>query len=78
MPIYQTKDKITRGMPFGGLGAGKMEITPQGLFNAFTFQNNWSEPIQGSEENQGILGFHLGFFGEVLESPSKLPSKKTF
>jgi len=64
MPVYETKDKVTAGMPFGGIGAGKFEITPQGLFNAFTFQNNWSKPLMGGEDYPGVLGYHLGFFAE--------------
>ena len=78
MAIYQTKDHVTCGMPFGGIGAGKMEVTPQGLFNAFTFQNNWSEPLQGNSDYPGILGFHLGFFAEALELRANTPRKKAY
>ena len=67
MPLYETKDHVKCGMPFGGLGAGKIEVTPQGLLNAFTFQNNWSRPLTGSDAYPGVLGFHLGFFTEEID-----------
>lgn len=59
-PVYESRDKVKSGVPFGGIGAGKFEITPSGLFNAFTFQNNWSAPLEGSGEYPGILGYHFG------------------
>ncbi len=74
MPIYETKHQVKHGMPFGGIGAGKLEVTPQGLFNAFTFQNNWSTPLTGPDEYPGILGFHLGFFAE--EKTRRGPSRR--
>ncbi len=60
MPAYTAKDTVKSGVPFGGIGAGKMEILPNGLFNAFTFQNNWSDPIVGADGYPGILGYHFG------------------
>lgn len=59
MPVYPSSATLRSGMPLGGIGAGKFEIMPNGLFNAFTIQNNWSNPLVGSEEEGGILGFHL-------------------
>ncbi len=60
MPVYYAEDKVKSGVPLGGMGAGKIEILPNGLFNAFTFQNNWSNPILGDDHYPGILGYHLG------------------
>ncbi len=62
MPKYTSRDKVKSGLPLGGIGAGKMEIMPNGSINFITFQNNWSEPIVGEEG--GILGFHFGIFTE--------------
>ncbi len=57
--ILSSEDRIYCGVPLGGIGAGKLELTPEGLLNAFTFQNNWSEPLSGGPEYPGLLGFHF-------------------
>lgn len=62
MPVYYSSDAMKAGMPLGGIGAGKLEILPNGLLNAFTFQNNWSSPIQGMNGYPGVLGYHLALF----------------
>ena len=62
MPKYTSSDNVKSGIPLGGIGAGKMEIMPNGSINFITFQNNWSEPITGGRS--GILGFHFGIFTE--------------
>lgn len=64
MPVYLASDRLTRGVPFGGIGAGKIEILPSGVFNAITFQNNWSDPLTGGGSTVGILGYHLGIWVE--------------
>jgi len=58
--VITSKDGIHSGVPLGGLGAGKLELTPDGLLNNFTFQNNWSNPLSGSTDYPGVLGFHFG------------------
>lgn len=60
MPKYHSRDKWKGGVPLGGIGAGKLEILPNGLLNAFSFQNNWSRPLVGDQNYPGILGFHFG------------------
>jgi uncharacterized protein (DUF608 family) len=60
MPVYETRDRVRMGVPLGGVGAGKLEILPNGLLNAFTFLNNWSHPITGNSGYPGILGYHFG------------------
>ncbi len=77
MPVYNSNDAVKHGVPFGGIGTGKFEITPQGLFNAFTVQNNWSQPLVGNDDCPGVLGYHLGFFVEGLSRNNK-PEKKAF
>jgi non-lysosomal glucosylceramidase len=72
---YSSKDNVKSGVPLGGIGAGKLEITPSGLFNAFTFQNNWSNPLSGNEDYPGILGFHMGVSAEATDSEG---GKKAF
>ncbi|MBI4431992.1 MAG: hypothetical protein HY592_00715 [Candidatus Omnitrophica bacterium] len=68
MPIYTSKDKARGGVPLGGIGAGKFEILPSGVFNAFTTANNWSEPIRGNGDYPGVLGYHLGIFAKDKNS----------
>lgn len=68
MPQFSSKDKLRSGVPFGGFGAGKFEVMPTGLFDAFTFLNNWSDPVKGTEEYPGVLGYHWGIF---VEHPKK-------
>ncbi len=75
MPVYQTRDDVRMGVPLGGVGAGKLEVLPNGLFNSITFQNNWSNPIAGNGDYPGILGFH---FGISAESPDGRQPKKAF
>ncbi|OGW81540.1 MAG: hypothetical protein A3C47_01940 [Omnitrophica bacterium RIFCSPHIGHO2_02_FULL_51_18] len=60
MPVYNGRDRVQGGVPLGGIGAGKFELLPNGLLNAFTFQNNWSHPVSGNGEYPGVLGFHFG------------------
>jgi uncharacterized protein (DUF608 family) len=62
MPRYTSHDNVKSGVPLGGIGAGKMEIMPNGSINFITFQNNWSMPLNGGAG--GILGFHFGIFTE--------------
>ena len=65
MPRFESQDRVPSGMPLGGLGAGKIELLPNGLFNGFTFLNNWSQPIEGNGAFPGILGYHLGVSAET-------------
>lgn len=73
MPVYQASSKSSHpsGVPFGGIGAGKFEILPNGLWNAFTFENNWSQPLLGSEKYPGVLGYHLGISSKPLAGPRR-------
>lgn len=64
MPRFASKDEMRSGLPLGGIGAGKIEVLPNGLLNAFTFQNNWSRPLTGDDQYPAPLGFHFGFFSE--------------
>ncbi|BCU68026.1 hypothetical protein HS7_14630 [Sulfolobales archaeon HS-7] len=40
---------VKGGMPLGGIGAGKIEITPRGELVNFNLGNNWSKPIRKLE-----------------------------
>ncbi|MBL7069043.1 MAG: hypothetical protein ISS34_04225 [Candidatus Omnitrophica bacterium] len=62
MPKYTSRDNVNSGVPLGGIGAGKIEIMPNGSFNFITFQNNWSEPLKNNKA--GVLGFHFGIYAE--------------
>ncbi len=62
MPIYNSKQSIKSGLPLGGIGAGKLEITPYGTIDYITYQNNWTQPICNNTNKekgkaQGIAGF---------------------
>jgi uncharacterized protein (DUF608 family) len=39
------KCEVPSGVPLGGIGAGKVELTPEGLFTALTINNNQDCPI---------------------------------
>ena len=45
MPYYNSGCKLNAGVPLGGIGAGKIEIFPDGTLANFTHQNNWDSPI---------------------------------
>ena len=64
MPTYTSNDNVQHGMPLGGIGAGKLEILPNGTWNAFTFLNNWSQPLGGGSGTSGLLGYHLGVWAD--------------
>lgn len=66
MPILSSSQKCRSGVPLGGIGAGKLEILPNGVWNAFTFLNNWGTPLSGNKAYPGVLGFHLGVFARRL------------
>jgi uncharacterized protein (DUF608 family) len=78
MPVFSSKENVKSGMPLGGIGAGKFEILPSGLWNGFTLQNNWSKPFRGTEEYPGILGYHLGVLAESADSNSSGANKKAY
>src|SRR5690606_33002052 len=44
MPYYTSCHKLGSGVPLGGIGAGKIEIFPDGTLSNFTHQNNWENP----------------------------------
>ena len=63
MPKYTSRDGVRSGVPLGGIGAGKIEVMPNGSLNFMTFQNNWSNPLAGGKS--GVLGFHFGVFTDA-------------
>ncbi|MFH0876763.1 MAG: hypothetical protein V1863_00880, partial [Candidatus Omnitrophota bacterium] len=64
MPNYTSDQNVKSGVPLGGIGAGKLEILPNGVLDSFTFLNNIHKPLtsQDSKSSQGILGFHSAVF----------------
>ena len=66
MPIYNDNKPTGSGVPLGGIGAGKLEILPNGLFTSFTFLNNWGQPISGGEKYPGILGYHMAIYVQAI------------
>lgn len=49
-----SKGKLKSGVPLGGIGAGKIEILPDGRLDFFSIQNNPDHPLTN------LLGFHFG------------------
>ncbi len=67
MPVYNSKQKVKSGLPLGGIGAGKLEITPSGTIDYITYLNNWSSPIENQKNKEqgnalGIAGFHFALY----------------
>lgn len=67
MPAYNSQQKVQSGMPLGGIGAGKFEITPYGTIDYITYQNNWSRPTANQNNKTqgkaiGITGFHFAVY----------------
>ena len=62
MPIYTSSQNVKSGVPLGGIGAGKLEIMPNGSLDHFTFLNNIHNPMSSPDvkHTKGILGFHFG------------------
>lgn len=79
MPKYTSKDSLKSGVPLGGIGAGKIEIFPNGTLDLFTFLNNWDAPFTEDRHKifsknglvqappEGILGYHFGIFTEMAD-----------
>ncbi len=61
MPTYTSDQKVKSGVPLGGLGAGKLEILPNGLLDNFTFLSGCHNPVTSVADGppQGIPGFHF-------------------
>ncbi len=70
MPILTSRQNVLSGVPHGGIGAGKLEVLPTGVFNAFTFMNNWGSPVSGDAGSPGVLGYHLGVSLRPLKGES--------
>jgi len=64
MPIYTSDQKVKSGVPLGGLGAGKLEILPNGLMDNFTFLNGLHNPMTAAVDGvpKGIPGFHCALW----------------
>lgn len=78
MPLYEDGRKTLSGVPLGGIGAGKMEVLPNGLFNSFTFLNNWTQPANGGGTYPGILGYHLALYTAPLDGGKAPLDSKTW
>lgn len=59
MPCYSADRPPLCGFPLGGLGAGTIDLQPDGTFANATCLNNPDRPL-GLPEQGGLLGFHAG------------------
>lgn len=62
MPCYDSGCELNSGVPLGGIGAGKIEIFPDGTLANFTHQNNWDNPIGRTSDLNHIdarVGHHF-------------------
>lgn len=53
MVDYGPNAKLEGGVPFGGIGTGKVEIDNQGKMSNLTIANNWGTPVPS------MRGFHV-------------------
>jgi len=63
LPHYTSDDKLGSGVPLGGIGAGKIEVFPDGTYANFTHQNNWdnpSGPDASSGAGPGVIDARVG------------------
>jgi uncharacterized protein (DUF608 family) len=70
MPVYSSDQNVKSGVPLGGLGAGKMEIMPNGGLDHFTFLNSLHRPVTSGDSagRRGILGFHFAIFAQTKKT----------
>lgn len=64
MPTYTSDQNVKSGVPLGGIGAGKLEVMPNGTLDHFTFLNNVHRPFVSADPRgiKGIPGFHFALF----------------
>src|SRR3990172_3828691 len=43
---HSSRNKLPSGLPLGGIGAGKMELFPNGLLGVANLYNNWENPTR--------------------------------
>ncbi len=53
MVVYGPNANLDGGVPFGGIGAGKVEIDNEGKMTNLTIANNWDSPTSK------MRGFHV-------------------
>lgn len=56
------------GVPLGGIGAGKIDLCPDGAFRNMTFQNSTDVPISGKQRDEfSETGIEEAFFAVAVE-----------
>ncbi len=64
MAVFRSADleahPVRSGIPLGGIGAGKVEILPDGTLDNLTFLNNWESPANGKIGNFFALSVREG------------------
>lgn len=53
MVKYTSSSTLSSGLPLGGIGAGKIELSPENKMINVTIANNWNSPIRE------VIGYHI-------------------
>jgi len=68
---YSSDEKLGSGVPLGGMGAGKIEIFPDGTITNFTYRNNWDCPAAEAVGLNGVdarVGHHFAVWASPMGS----------
>ncbi len=77
---YTSNDKLKSGLPLGGIGAGKLEILPNGGLDFFTVANNFDAPITDNphrdKDKRSIAYGLIGQLFAVSVEPKPSPTRR--
>src|SRR5688572_12227965 len=68
-----TDERLASGVPFGGIGTGKVELLTDGTFGNLTLNNNWDRPIASLPGSFFAVRTRVGTKAEAKVLASKSP-----